>query len=52
MSVISHMSVLAPSCPQSNSHHYAFMPDLCDVADVAVSFLSALYDRKQGWQPQ
>lgn len=47
MRVISHMSVLAPGCPQSTSHHYAFMPDLCDVGDVAVSFLSALQDRKQ-----
>lgn len=45
--VISHMSVLAPGCPQSNPHHYAFMPDLYDVGDVAVSFPSALQDRKQ-----
>lgn len=47
MRVISHMSVLAPGCPQSTSHHYAFMPDLCGAGDVAVSFLSALQDRKQ-----
>lgn len=47
MSVISHISVLAPSCPQSNPNHYAFTPDLCDVAVVAVSPLSALQDRKQ-----
>lgn len=47
MRVISHMPVLAPGCPQSNPHHYAFMPDLCDAGDVAVSFLSALQDRKQ-----
>lgn len=44
------MSVLAPGCPQSNPHHYAFKPDLCDVGDVAVSFLFALQDRKQRWQ--
>lgn len=43
----SNMSYVCP-CPQSTSHHYAFMPDLCDVGDVAVSFLSALQDRTQG----
>lgn len=48
MRVICHISVLAPGCPQSTSRHYAFMPDLCDVGDVAVSFLSALQDRTQG----
>ena len=46
MRVISHMSVLAPGCPQSNSHHYAFTADLCDVGDAAVSSLSALQGRK------
>lgn len=48
MRVICHMSVLARGCPQSTSHHYAFISDLCDVRDVAVSFLSALQDRTQG----
>lgn len=47
MRLISHMSVLAPGRPQSNPHYYAFMPDLCDVGDVAVSFRSALHDGKQ-----
>lgn len=47
MKVIFQPSVLASGCPQSTSHHYAFMPDLCDVGDVAASFLSALQDRKQ-----
>lgn len=47
MKAIFQPSVLASGCPQSTSHHYAFMPDLCDVGDVAASFLSALQDRKQ-----
>lgn len=52
MRVISHMSVLAPGCPQSNLHHYAFMPDLCDVGDVAVSFLFCFTRQEtEGWHP-
>lgn len=47
MNVIFRLFVLASGCPQSTAHHDAFMPDLCDVADVAASFLPALRDRKQ-----
>lgn len=38
MNTIFQPSVLASGCPQSTSHHDAFMPDLCDVGDVAASF--------------
>lgn len=47
MYAIFQPSVLASGCPQSTSHHDAFMPDLCNVGDVAASFLPALQDRKQ-----
>lgn len=47
MNVIFQLSVLASGCSQSTSHHDAFMPDLCDVGDVAAAFLPALQDRKQ-----
>lgn len=46
MNAIFQPSVLASGCPQSTSHH-AFMSDLCNVGDVAASFLPALQDRKQ-----
>lgn len=47
MRVISHMSVFVPGCPQSNPHHYVFMPDLCGVVDVVVFSLPVSQDGKQ-----